>query len=28
MGDILCQIIIEKEKYETRNNDTEEPDIF
>ena len=28
MGDILCQIIIDKEKYETRNNDTEEPDIL
>jgi hypothetical protein len=26
MGDILAQLIIDKEKYETRNNDTEEPD--
>ena len=28
MGDLLTQIIIDKEAYETRNNDTEEPDYF
>lgn len=28
MGDILTQLILDKEQYETRNNDTEEPDLL
>lgn len=28
MGDLLTQIIIDKETYEARNNNTEEPDYF
>jgi hypothetical protein len=28
MGDVLSQLIIDKESYEIRNNDSEEPDIL